>query len=59
MKKLIACVLLGGALLALSACAKTEDGVITDAPAKVTHSAAPAVSSSPDVMGTAKPTVSP
>ncbi len=57
MKKLIACILLGSALLALSACAKVDDGVITDKP-DVTHSAAPAVSSTPNTMVSSKPETS-
>lgn len=54
MKKLIACVLLGSALLALSACAKVDDGVITDKP-EPTHSAVPAVTGTPDVKVSAMP----
>ncbi len=57
MKKLLACIMLGAALLALSACAKVDDGVITDKP-EPTHSAAPAVTSTPDVKVSAMPSAS-
>jgi len=57
MKKLLACILLGSALLALSACAKVDDGVITDRP-DVTHSAAPVASTTPDVKVSAMPNTS-